>query len=115
MTDLTKSESGRNDYPAVAPSSNGILRTDETGSKNVTTKVRPVALTSDEATEIALGTIEEEFTIDSGNSPYPEVRANVPNIDDVDLPVNTLRMWFLGIVFTMVCSSLLLRARTKIS
>ena len=59
-------------------------------------------LTSDEATEIALGTIDEEFSIDSDNSPYPEVRANVPNVDDVELPVNTVRMWFLGIVFTMV-------------
>ena len=59
-------------------------------------------LTVDEATEIALGTIDEEYSIESNNSPYPEVRANVPNTDDVDLPVNTVRMWFLGIVFTMV-------------
>ncbi len=60
-------------------------------------------LAADQATEIALGTIDEEFTVDSDNSPYPEVRANVPNTDDADLPVNTLRMWLLGIVFTMVC------------
>lgn len=51
-----------------------------------------VHLTADEATEIALGTIDEEFTIESENSPFPEVRANVPNTDDVDLPVNTVRM-----------------------
>lgn len=69
------------------------------------TKETNVHLTADEATEIALGTIEEEFDIESENSPYPEVRANVPNTDDVDLPVNSVRMWFLGIVFTMVCHS----------
>lgn len=63
---------------------------------------KKVALTSAQAIETALGTIYEEFTIDSDNSPYAEVRANVPNIDDVELPVNTVRMWFLGIVFTMV-------------
>ncbi len=62
-------------------------------------------LTIDEATEIALDTIDQEFTIESENSPYPEVRANVPNTDDVELPVNTVRAWFLGIVFTMVCTS----------
>jgi hypothetical protein len=84
----------------------GSLNTEETSSKYTTMKGRPVALTSDEATEIALGTIEEEFTIDSDNSPYPEVRANVPNTDDADLPVNTVRMWFLGIVFTMVSAPL---------
>jgi hypothetical protein len=49
-------------------------------------------LTVDEATEVALGTIDEEFTIESDNSPFPEVRANVPNTEDVDLPVNTVRI-----------------------
>lgn len=61
-----------------------------------------VELMTDEATEIAIDTIDQEFTIESDNS--PKVRANVPNTDDVDLPVNTVRMWFLGIVFTMVCT-----------
>lgn len=58
--------------------------------------------TTEEATDEAIGHIEEEFTIDSPNSPFAEVRANVPNTDDPELPVNTFRMWFLGIVFTMV-------------
>ena len=53
-------------------------------------------------TRLVLGTIDQDFAIDSDNSPYPEVRANVPNTDNVELPVNTVRMWFLGIVFTMV-------------
>lgn len=65
-----------------------------------TTK-KPV--TADEAMEIAIGESNTvEYTIDSDNSPYLEVRANVPNTDDPSLPVNTLRMWFLGIVFTLV-------------
>jgi hypothetical protein len=59
-------------------------------------------LTADEATEIALGAIDEEFAIESKNSPYPEVRTNVLNTDDVDLRVNTIRMWFLGNSLTMV-------------
>jgi hypothetical protein len=113
MDDLTEARSSRDDNPAVSPSINDSLNIEETGSKYVTVKGRAVALTSDEATEIALGTIEEEFTIDSDNSPYPEVRANVPNTDDVDLPVNTVRMWFLGIMFTMVYAPLIFTLMNK--
>ncbi|KAK3626797.1 hypothetical protein LTR56_019615 [Elasticomyces elasticus] len=35
-------------------------------------------------------------------SPYPEVRAVVPETDDPDIPVNTLRMWILGIIWTFI-------------
>lgn len=62
---------------------------------------KPVA--SADALDIALGDSSNvEYTIDSDNSPYLEVRANVPNTDDPTLPVNTFRMWFLGVVFTLV-------------
>lgn len=62
---------------------------------------KPVA-TAD-ALDIALGESSNvEYTIESDNSPYLEVRANVPNTDDPTLPVNTFRMWFLGVVFTLV-------------
>ncbi|KAH8086669.1 OPT oligopeptide transporter, partial [Cristinia sonorae] len=37
-------------------------------------------------------------------SPYAEVRASVSNIDDPSMPVNTFRMWFLGIFFTILSS-----------
>lgn len=61
-------------------------------------------VTAEEALEIAIGESQDvEYTIDSDNSPYLEVRANVPNTDDPTLPINTFRMWFLGIVFTLVC------------
>lgn len=85
--------------PVVESSYGGSLDGDYAAQKST----KGVQLTADEVTEIALGTIDEEFTIESENSPFPEVRANVPNTDNVDLPVNTVRMWFLGIVFTMVC------------
>ncbi|KAF8577861.1 OPT oligopeptide transporter [Ramaria rubella] len=37
-------------------------------------------------------------------SPYPEVRAAVPTTDDPSMPVNTFRMWFLGLTFSIVLS-----------
>lgn len=59
-------------------------------------------LSAEEATDLAIAEIEEVFTIDSDNSPFAEVRANVPATDDPEMPVNTLRAWVLGIVFTML-------------
>lgn len=61
-------------------------------------------VTADEAIEIAIGETNVEYTVESENSPYLEVRANVPNTDDPTIPVNTVRMWFLGVVFTLVCN-----------
>ncbi|KAJ3513061.1 hypothetical protein NLJ89_g3166 [Agrocybe chaxingu] len=37
-------------------------------------------------------------------SPYPEVRAAVTSVDDPLMPVNTFRMWFLGIIFVLLVS-----------
>ncbi|RDW59914.1 putative isp4 protein-2 [Coleophoma cylindrospora] len=70
------------------------------------TVVKTGGLTVDEGPELAIGSIDQEFTVESDNSPYPEVRANVSNVDDTELPVNTFRMWFLGIVFTMLGSGI---------
>ncbi|KAI9708754.1 MAG: hypothetical protein M1820_003709 [Bogoriella megaspora] len=39
-------------------------------------------------------------------SPYPEVRAVVPEVDDPSIPVNTLRMWIIGIIFAMLGSGI---------
>lgn len=39
-----------------------------------------------------------------GNSIYPEVVAAVGSTDDKDLPVNTIRVWVLGMVFMTVGS-----------
>lgn len=50
--------------------------------------------------EFDFDAIEEE------DSPYPEVRASVSNIDDPDMPSLTLRMWFIGLLLTMVSGAL---------
>ncbi|KAJ7811984.1 OPT oligopeptide transporter protein-domain-containing protein, partial [Mycena leptocephala] len=39
-------------------------------------------------------------------SPYPEVRAAVSSVDDPSMPVNTFRMWFLGIVLTILLAGI---------
>lgn len=38
------------------------------------------------------------------DSPYPEVRASVPTTDEPLMPVNTFRMWFIGLVFACLVS-----------
>ncbi|KAJ5194881.1 uncharacterized protein N7498_008319 [Penicillium cinerascens] len=48
----------------------------------------------------------EEFSYESHRSPFPEVRAVVPETDDPSMPVNTVRMWFLGIIFTILGSGI---------
>jgi hypothetical protein len=35
------------------------------------------------------------------DSPYPEVRASVSNIDDPDMPTLTIRMWFVGLLLSL--------------
>ncbi|RXW18921.1 hypothetical protein EST38_g6931 [Candolleomyces aberdarensis] len=48
-------------------------------------------------------TSRAESAIDfDDESPYPEVRAAVSSVDDPLMPVNTFRMWFLGIFFIFV-------------
>lgn len=50
----------------------------------------------DLARVIAEDDIEGDW--DADTSPFPAVRAVVPETDDPEMPVNTLRAWFLGIV-----------------
>ncbi|KAJ7776309.1 OPT oligopeptide transporter protein-domain-containing protein [Mycena metata] len=50
--------------------------------------------------EFDFDAIEEE------DSPFPEVRASVSNIDDPDMPALTFRMWFVGLFLCTVSSSL---------
>ncbi|KAI2617714.1 small oligopeptide transporter [Hypomontagnella submonticulosa] len=72
--------------------------------------------TSDHDVEIATGHLadlevdiggviakaDEEGDWDADTSPFPAVRAVVPETDDPDMPVNTFRAWFLGIVFVFL-------------
>lgn len=43
-----------------------------------------------------------ELNPEDDDSPYPEVRAAVPNVDDKSLPQNTVRMWVIGILMTTI-------------
>ncbi|KXH26079.1 OPT family small oligopeptide transporter [Colletotrichum nymphaeae SA-01] len=45
---------------------------------------------------------EGEGDYDADTSPFPQVRAVVPETDDTAIPVNTFRAWFLGIVFVFL-------------
>lgn len=40
------------------------------------------------------------------DSPYPEVRASVSNIDDPDMPTLTIRMWFVGLILSLAGSGM---------
>ncbi|KAI5292851.1 hypothetical protein KEM52_006018 [Ascosphaera acerosa] len=68
----------------------------------------------DDATlqELARKAVERDVTggVDAlskvmDDSPYPEVRAAVRNYDE-DLPVNTIRMWFLAMLLNTIASAL---------
>lgn len=45
-----------------------------------------------------IGEDDVEGDWDADTSPFPAVRAVVPETDDPEMPVNTLRAWLLGIV-----------------
>ena len=47
------------------------------------------------------GAINEE------ESPFPEVRVSVSNIDDPEMPVLTLRMWFIGLLLCIIAGYVL--------
>ncbi|KAL4924224.1 small oligopeptide transporter, OPT family [Aspergillus undulatus] len=49
---------------------------------------------------------EKILPYEADDSPFPEVRAVVRPVDDVELPINTARMWTIGIIFTIVGSGL---------
>lgn len=41
------------------------------------------------------------------DSPFPEVRASVSNIDDPEMPAMTLRMWLIGLSLCLISSYVL--------
>ncbi|TDZ61818.1 Glutathione transporter 1 [Colletotrichum trifolii] len=49
-----------------------------------------------------LSRVADEGDYDADTSPFPQVRAVVPETDDTAIPVNTFRAWFLGIVFVFL-------------
>ncbi|KAF8879185.1 oligopeptide transporter [Mucidula mucida] len=44
--------------------------------------------------------------IEEEDSPFPEVRASVSNIDDPDMPALTFRMWFVGLFLCLISGAL---------
>ena len=38
------------------------------------------------------------------DSPFPEVRASVSNIDDPEMPAMTIRMWIIGLTLCLISS-----------
>ncbi len=70
---------------------------------------------------LASGNAEKEAAIDESliqeDSPYPEVRASVPNVDE-DMPVDTIRAWSIGALMCTIvaaCNILLSLRRAPIS
>ncbi|CAG7968854.1 unnamed protein product [Penicillium salamii] len=49
---------------------------------------------------------EKILPYEDNDSPFPEVRAVIQPVNDLTLPVSTIRMWTIGIVFTIVGSGL---------
>ncbi|KAL2795049.1 OPT oligopeptide transporter protein-domain-containing protein [Aspergillus keveii] len=49
---------------------------------------------------------EKILPYEAGDSPFPEVRAVVRPVDDTEMVVNTVRMWTIGILFTIIGSGL---------
>ncbi|KAF8268894.1 oligopeptide transporter [Lactarius quietus] len=45
-------------------------------------------------------------TLQDEDSPYPEVRASVSNIDDPDMPTLTVRMWVVGLMLSLAGSGM---------
>ncbi|ETS84490.1 hypothetical protein PFICI_02515 [Pestalotiopsis fici W106-1] len=49
-----------------------------------------------------LSKVEDEGDYEADTSPFPQVRAVVPETDDTAIPVNTFRAWLLGIIFVFL-------------
>ncbi len=46
--------------------------------------------------------LDEDAVALEDDSPYPEVRSAVANTDDPDMPVNTFRAWFIGVLWALI-------------
>ncbi|EKM53364.1 uncharacterized protein PHACADRAFT_259684 [Phanerochaete carnosa HHB-10118-sp] len=68
----------------------------------------PSSVTSFPSLDSGAESIKMEFDFDGieeEDSPYPEVRASVSNIDDPEMPCLTMRMWFIGMLLILVTGS----------
>lgn len=96
-----------------SPSPDDVVRSDSTsndipGEKSVSLTGQDVEVGNSHLVELevdfdhifAKGEEEGDYAADT--SPFPAVRAVVPETDDKEIPVNTLRAWVLGIVFVFL-------------
>ncbi|EAW06700.1 small oligopeptide transporter, OPT family [Aspergillus clavatus NRRL 1] len=60
----------------------------------------------DDVSVLSDGDAQKILPYEADDSPYPEVRAVVQPVDDVSLSLNTMRMWVIGVIFTIVGSGL---------
>lgn len=74
------------------------------GDRSNTSVVQREAELEDRATRVATGEYIE--LIPQDDSPYPEVRASVPNTDNPAMPQNTVRMWVIGLTMTTFGSAI---------
>ncbi|KAG6332224.1 hypothetical protein ID866_6863 [Astraeus odoratus] len=91
------------DYPMSSPRKRHPSST--IGGETATLSITPSMLEQDSRD----GSIKMEFDFDAINeedSPFPEVRASVSNIDDPEMPVMTLRMWVIGLMLCMIGGSM---------
>ncbi|KAL2830529.1 OPT oligopeptide transporter protein-domain-containing protein [Aspergillus cavernicola] len=63
-------------------------------------------LDNSETAVLSDGDADKILPYEADDSPFPEVRAVVRPVDDVTLPVNTARMWTIGLLFTIIGSGL---------
>ncbi|KAJ7189563.1 OPT oligopeptide transporter protein-domain-containing protein [Mycena pura] len=90
--------------PVYDPAAPVRVSLPNTGEKSIVHPDSIAPTASDEE-----GSIKMEFDFDAieeEDSPFPEVRASVSNIDDPDMPTLTFRMWFVGLFLCTLSSSL---------
>ncbi|KAI9925291.1 hypothetical protein ASPWEDRAFT_176882 [Aspergillus wentii DTO 134E9] len=79
---------------------------DEKHQRKTSIQEPPLDTASDGIDFLSDRDAEKILPYEADDSPFPEVRAVVQPVDDVSLPVNTVRMWTIGIIFTIIGSGL---------
>ncbi|KAF9075650.1 OPT oligopeptide transporter protein-domain-containing protein [Rhodocollybia butyracea] len=75
-------------------------------SKGTASSISESATGSSIAPSIKLSFSFSALSVSSEDSPFPEVRASVSNIDDPEMPAMTFRMWVVGLSLCMISAAL---------
>lgn len=96
--------------PEPEPPTEVVVTPDSVGYRmerlNLTSKGSSI---SESASTSLAPSIKMDFDFDAieeEDSPYPEVRASVSNIDDPEMPAMTFRMWVVGLTLCMLSAAL---------